>query len=139
MAFENVSNLLTKPKYLLIWLVTTVVIGWLYIGPLTNQSAYNTLGWIFAIVFPILSGGIVAGQVYNLSESKTCPATATTSGVLGWLAGVITVGCPMCPAILLGWIGLGTALPSALLGGPWLKLISLVLLVLGLYWATSKK
>lgn len=139
MAFEKLSQVIKKPKYLLIWLVVAVLIGWLYIGPLTDQNAYNALGWIFAVLMPLLTGALISTQVYNLTENKVCPATATTGGVLGWVTGIITVGCPMCPAILLGWLGLGTALPSALLGGPWLKLVSLVLLAMGLYWSTTSK
>ena len=62
MAFENVKKLLENPKYLGIWAVTTAILMWLYIGPLTNQAVYNALAWIFAIVFPIHTGGIIAGQ-----------------------------------------------------------------------------
>ena len=139
MAFENVGKILSTPKYLTILVMSAAIFMWLYIGPLTNQEAYNTFGWVFAIVFPILTGGIIAGQWYNLSERKTCPASATSGGILGSVIGLVTVACPVCPAILLGWLGLAAAIPSAILGGPWLKAISLVLLLLALYWATSKK
>jgi hypothetical protein len=139
MAFENVGKLLSAPKYLLIWAVSAALLMWLYIGPLTNQDMYNALGWIFAVVFPVLAGGIIAGQWHNLTANKTCPVSATSGGLVGGILGIVTVACPLCPAVLLGWIGLGAALPGAVLGGPWLKLVSLVLLVLGLYWATSKK
>ena len=138
MAFENINKLLEKPKYLGIWALTAIILMWLYIGPLTNQAVYNALAWVFAITFPVLAGGIVAGQYYNLTEKKTCHINATGGGVLGSVLGIITVGCPLCPAILLGWIGLGAALPSALLGGPWLKVISLIVLILSLHWTTNK-
>lgn len=139
MAFENVKKLLKNPKYLGIWAITAAIIMWLYIGPLTNQALYNALAWTFAIAFPILAAGVITGQYYNLTERKTCPINATSGGIIGGILGIITVGCPICPAILLGWIGLGAALPGALLGGPWLKLISLIILVLALHWTTSKK
>ena len=60
-----------------------------------------------------------------------------SGGALGSLLGIITVACPVCPAILLGWLGLAAAIPVALLAGPWLKLASLILLVLALNWATG--
>jgi len=43
MAFEKVSWIWKKRTYFLIWLVTTLVVGWVYIGPLTDQEAYDVL------------------------------------------------------------------------------------------------
>ena len=83
MGLENGIKVLTNPKYLGIFVVVAVFVGWLYVGPLTDQSKYNAVGWLFAILFPILVGFIVAMQWYNLTERKTCPATASTGGVLG--------------------------------------------------------
>lgn len=139
MAFDNVGKLLSTPKYLGMWAVSAAILMWLYIGPLTNQEAYNAFGWIFAIVFPVLAGGTLAGQWYNLAERKTCPVSATSGGILGSILGIVTVACPLCPAVLLGWIGLFSGAGGALFGGPWLKAISLVLLVLALHWSTSRK
>jgi hypothetical protein len=139
MAFENIGKPLSKPKYLLIWALTAVFLMWLYIGPLTAQGEYHIFGWFFAVTFPILAGGILAGQWYNFSERKTCPVSATSGGILGGIIGIVTVACPLCVPVLLAWLGLAAAIPGAILGGPWLKAISLVLLVLALYWATSKK
>jgi hypothetical protein len=83
MAFEKVGRLLSTPKYLGIWAVSAAILMWLYIGPLTNQAMYHALEWIFAITFPVLTGGVIAGQWYNLAERKTCPANATSGGVIG--------------------------------------------------------
>ncbi|MBI4155581.1 hypothetical protein HY498_05890 [Candidatus Woesearchaeota archaeon] len=137
MSFNNIIVRLSKLKYLLIFLVVAILVGWLYIGPLTNQEVYDAVGWIFAILFPILVGLIVSLQVYNLSERKTCPTSATSSGILGGIAGIITVGCPACPLILLSWVGLGAGATGGILGGPWIKLVSLVILFLAVYWASK--
>lgn len=138
MAFEKVPWIWKERTYFLIWLVTTLVVGWVYIGPLTDQEAYDVTGWIFAAAFPILVGAIVAVQVANYREQKGCPAKVATGGVGGAILGIVTVGCATCPAILLGWIGLGAAIPGTLLASPWLKLPSLFLLLLSLFWASRK-
>jgi len=138
MAFEKVSWIWKRPTYFLIWLVTTLGVGWVYIGPLTDQEAYDVVGWIFAVAFPILVGATVAVQVANYKERKGCPIDAISGGVGGAILGIVTVGCSTCPAILLGWIGLGAAIPGSLLASPWLKLSSLLILVLGLFWASKK-
>jgi hypothetical protein len=138
MAFEKVSWIWTKGTYFLIWLVTALAVGWIYIGPLTDQDAYDAMGWIFALVFPVLVGALVAVQVANYREQKACAVNATSGGVGGTLLGIVTVGCVTCPAILLGWLGLGAAIPGSLLGSPWLKLASLFVLVLSLFWASKK-
>jgi hypothetical protein len=138
MAFEKVSWIWKKQTYFLVWLVTTLVIGWVYIGPLTNQEVYDPMGWIFALVFPVLVGAILAVQVANYREQKGCQVNATSGGMGGTILGIVTVGCPTCPAILLGWLGLGAAIPASLLASPWLKLASLLLLVLALFWASKK-
>ncbi len=138
MAFNKLAQVFQKPKYLVIALGVAVFIGWLYIGPLTNQAEYHTLGWIFAIAFPLLVGTIIATQVYNRLEVKTCPVKGSVGGVVGGVLGLITVSCAGCPLILLGWIGLGAALPGSLLGGLWLKVISLGVLVLSLHWTTKR-
>lgn len=134
----NPLRVLTRINYFLIFLVVTIVMAWLYIGPLTNTEVYDTLAWIFAVAFPILVGLIVSNQIYNLKESKTCPASSTAGGIIGGITGIITVGCPLCPLILLGWLGLGTGVAGGILGGPWIKIASLVILALALYWSTKK-
>ena len=139
MAFESVSWIWKKPAYFLIWLITTLVVAWLYIGPLTNQENYDAVGWFFALVFPLLVGATIAVQVANYRERKGCPLNATGGGGAGAIMGIFTVGCSTCPAVLLAWIGLGAAVPSAFLASPWLKLASLLLLVLALFWASKAK
>ena len=62
-------------------------------------------------------GGVIAAQWYNLAERNACPVTAMSGGALGSLLGIITVACPVCPAILLGSLGLAAAIPVALLAG----------------------
>jgi hypothetical protein len=139
MAFENVASIWQRPRTFLIWLVTTLLIGWLYIGPLTDQEAYGPAGWVFALLFPVLVAATVAVQVANYQQARACPVQAVGGGIGGSLFGIFTVGCASCPAILAGWIGLGSAIPSSLLASPWLKLGSLFLLFLSLYWSSSAK
>ncbi len=138
MAFEKVRLIWKRPIYFFIWLIATLVVGWLYIGPLTNEEAYDAMGWVFALTFPVLVGAMLAVQVANYREQKACPLKATGGGLGGGILGIFTVGCATCPAILLGWIGLGAAVPSAFLASPWLKLTSLGLLVLALSWASRR-
>lgn len=137
MCWENIKKLASKPKYLALWGVVAVVVGALYIGPLTDQAQYHAFAWTFALVFPVLVGFIVAMQWYNKSERKTCPGTASTGGVLGGIAGIITVGCPACPLILLSWFGLAAGATGGILGGPWIKLVSLIVLGVAAYWAAK--
>ncbi|MGQ0548029.1 MAG: hypothetical protein ACT4P3_22320 [Betaproteobacteria bacterium] len=124
-----------RPMYFFIWLIAAVVVGGLYIGLLTDPQVYDAMGWVFAVAFPVLVGATLAVLVANYRERKACPLEATGGGLGGSLVGIFTVGCATCPAILLGWIGLGTVVPGALLAGPWLKLASLLLLVAALYRA----
>ncbi len=137
MSLHNILKTLREPKYFLVFLITTVLIGWLYIWPLTNQEMYDAIGWMFAILFPIFVGLIVSLQIYNISERKTCPTSATSGGILGGVTGIITVGCPACPLILLSWLGLGVGSTGGFLGGAWLKLVSLVVLLISVYWASK--
>ncbi|MGH8701088.1 MAG: hypothetical protein ACREVR_07905 [Burkholderiales bacterium] len=139
MAFEKVRLIWKRPMYFFIWLLATLVVGWLYIGLLTDPEAYDAMGWVFALTFPVLVGAMLAVLVASYREQKTCPLNATGSGLGGSLLGIFTVGCSACPALLLGWIGLGAAVPSAFLASPWIKLASLLLLVAALFWAGKRK
>jgi len=128
-----------RPMYFFIWLVTALAVGGLYLGVLTDPRVYDAMGWVFALAFPVLTGATLAVLVANYREQKACPLDATGGGLGGSIAGIFTVGCSACPAILLGWLGLGAVIPSAFLASPWLKLASLLLLVAALYWASKKK
>jgi hypothetical protein len=139
MAMEKVQLIWKRPMYFFIWLLATLVVGWLYIGLLTNPEAYDAIGWVFALAFPVLTGATLAVLVANYREQKACPLNAAGSGLGGSVLGIFTVGCSTCPALLLGWIGLGAAVPSAFLASPWLKLTSLLLLVAALFWASKRK
>ena len=139
MAFEKVQLIWKRPMYFFIWLLATLVVGWLYIGLLTNLEAYDAMGWVFALAFPVLTGATLAVLVANYRGQKACPLNAAGSGLGGSVLGIFTVGCSACPALLLGWIGLGAAVPSAFLASPWIKLASLLLLVAALFWAGKKK
>ena len=50
MGLENGIKVLTNPKYLGIFGVVAVFVGWLYIVLLTDQSKYDAVGWSFAIL-----------------------------------------------------------------------------------------
>lgn len=139
MAFEKLQLIWKRPMFFLIWLLATLVVGSLYIGLLTDPEAYDAMGWIFALAFPVLTGATLAVLVANYREQKACPLNAAGSGLGGSILGIFTVGCSTCPALLLGWIGLGAAVPSAFLASPWIKLASLLLLLAALFWAGRKK
>lgn len=139
MLSENVRLIWKKPLYLCVWLLTTLVVGWLYIGLLTDPRAYDAMGWVFALAFPVLTGATLALLFADYRERKACPLNAAGSGLGGSVLGLFTVGCSTCPAFLLGWIGLGAAVPSAFLASPWVKLASLLLLAAALFWAGKKK
>ena len=127
-----------KPMFFFIWLLATLVVGGVYAGLLTDPGAYDAMAWIFAVTFPVLTGATLAVLVANYREQKACPLDAAGSGLGGSVLGIFTVGCSTCPALLLGWIGLGAAVPSAFLASPWIKLASLLLLVAALFWAGKK-
>ena len=55
------------PEYLLIWSISTALVMWIYMGVLTNHAMYDTMGWIFALAFPPLVGGVIVAQWYNLA------------------------------------------------------------------------
>lgn len=137
MAFEKIQLIWKRPIYLFIWVITALLVGWLYLGLLTNPAVYDAMGWVFALTFPVLVGATLAVLVANYREQKACPLNATGGGLGGSIVGIFTVACPTCPAILLGWIGLGAAVPTAFLASPWLKVASLLLLVAALFWAGS--
>lgn len=139
MAFEKIQLIWMRPIHLFIWLITTVAVGWLYVGILTEPAAYDTMGWVFAVAFPVLTGATVAALVANYRERKVCPVNAAGSGLGGSVLGIFTIGCSSCPALLLGWLGLGAAVPGAFLASPWLKLGSLLMLVAALFWAGKGK
>lgn len=125
--------------YFFIWLVAALVVGGLYVGLLTDPAAYDAMGWVFALAFPVLTGATLAVLVANYRERKMCPVNAAGSGLGGSVLGIFTIACSSCPALLLGWLGLGAAVPGAFLASPWLKLASLLLLVAALFWAGRKK
>src|SRR3989304_237907 len=83
MAFERIAWTIRKPTYLFVWLVTALLVGWVYVGPLTDQEAYDGVGWIFAAAFPILVGAMVAVQIANYRERKACPINAASGGLGG--------------------------------------------------------
>ena len=97
------------------------------------------MGWVFALAFPVLTGATLAVLVANYREQMACPLDAAGSGLGGSVLGIFTVGCSTCPALLLGWLGLGAAVPSAFLASPWIKFASLLLLLAALFWAGKRK
>lgn len=139
MAFEYVKPIWGKPMYFFIWLLAALMVGGLYLGLLTDPAAYDAMGWAFALAFPILTGATVAALVANYRERNACPVNAAGSGLGGGILGIFTIACSSCPALLLGWLGLGAAVPGAFLASPWLKLASLLLLVAALFWASKRK
>jgi hypothetical protein len=144
MALHFVKKVLTKGAYWMWFLVPALAIGILYLTVFANPDAFGAKGplhlvfnWMFALVMPVLIGLVITVQVYNLREVKTCPASSTTSGFFGGLIGVASVACPACPAVFLGFLGLGAAIPSAILSSIWFKSLSLALLVAALLLATK--
>ena len=149
---NKLKKVLNNSKYFWIFLVSTAFFMWLYMGPLTiveNYSApffkmgglngffMSAVAWIFAILFPVLVGLIIATQWYNLRENKTCPAYSNAAGGLATVVGLATVGCPLCPLIFLSWFGLAAGVGGGVFGGPWIKIVSLVILGFSLKWATK--
>jgi hypothetical protein len=65
--------------------------------------------------------------------------TAMSGGALGSLVGIIAVACPVCPAILLGWLGLAAAIQGLYWPDLGLNSASLILLVLALNLATGAR
>lgn len=137
MSLENIRKALEKPKYFLAFLVTAVFVGFLYMGLLTDPALYGAIGWVFACLFPLLVGLIVAMQWYNLAERKSCSTPAAGGGIFGGIAGIITAACPACPSVLLSLLGLGGGVAGGILGGPWIKLGSLAVLMWSLYQAVK--
>ena len=138
MAFDNLGKVLGKSKYLWTGVIIAVVVSWIYTGTLTRTEMYDSFDWIFAIVFPLLVGGIIMSQIYNSKERKTCPANATTGGAVGGVVGITTVACPICPLVLLSWLGLAGGGSAAFFSSSWLKAVSLVILLVSLNWSTKK-
>ena len=144
MALKHIKTVFSKPKYILFFLVPSLLIATLYLTVWANPAAFGALGighlifnWAFALTMPLLIGLVIAVQIHNIREHKTCPATGTAGGFLGGLLGVASVACPICPAVFLGWLGLAGAVSSAILSSIWFKALSIGLLVVALLAATK--
>lgn len=134
MSLDNIRRALGRPKYSLIFSITALVVGGFY-RLLNDPEAFDATGWAFAVLFPILVGLTVALQWYNRVERSSCPAAASSGGVLGGAIGLITVACPACPSVLLSWLGLTAGAAGGVLGAPWIKLGSFVVLAWSLHRA----
>jgi len=141
--------ILKRPRYFLTAIVSAVIMlalsYYLMVFNITGKSmaayammngAWYTIASVaLTILISILFGIYAASWLLRRDLIKQARATAgALLGTGGALGGIIAAGCPTCGAPLLALFGA----PLALLGLPFkgieIKVISLALLFLSIYW-----
>ncbi len=141
--------ILKHRKYLLIIIsVTLIIFGlsyYLMMFSITNKSIiayaqmngewYTAISFILSALISLFSGVYVVMWFLRRSFIRQRKEMAgTVLGTGGILGGVLVAGCPTCGAPLLALFGAPLALMSLPFRGLEVKVISLVLVFLSVYW-----
>lgn len=141
---KKLNLVFREKKYIFITIIFSVLIGFVYailaeLIPIPNLNSsirmipFTSLDAIFLIVFPLIAGVTIAFYFYN-SKNRAKGVCTTSSGIfLGLLTGV----CPYCPIVLLLLIGMSISIQFLSPIFPYLRIISLSLLLVSLYWASK--
>ncbi|MFH8132126.1 MAG: hypothetical protein QW321_00785 [Candidatus Aenigmatarchaeota archaeon] len=141
---KKLKSVFSEKRYILITTFFTAIILFLYsfsMGlitiPIFNVESIRIVSItifdiIYMVVFSLISGITIALYWYS---KKSVKGVCTLSG--GILAGFLTSICPSCPILLLALIGTYITLEFLAPYFPFLRILSLSLLLLSLYWLSK--
>jgi len=146
MIIQNIVQALTEKKFFLVFSVVSilvfVILSFLTLATTTDYSIeifvmmngfmYAVLTFFLFAIIALLMGIYTSLLAYKFSFNKS-NLKVTGPGVLGFFTGIIGTGCPMCGALVLGYIGAPLALFFLPFKGLELRILSIVLLAASVF------
>lgn len=130
-------------RYISIAVVSSLLIGFLYavlaeLVPVYSIIAHRSIPFtliemVFMVVFSLLAGITIAFYFYSF-KNRIKGICTTSSGVF---FGLLTGVCPYCPVVLPLLIGVSISIEFLYPIFPYLRIISLSLLIVSLYWVSK--
>lgn len=135
---DNLLKVIKDPVSLLRWSTVVLLMSLLQYRQFDFQLVVGNLWLLFAwtevvlyILVTLLFALFVMAQTYKIRYFGREQKKKSTGGFLGWVIGIITVGCPACSITIASFIWLSWLI--AILPFEWLELK--VLAVVLLLWA----
>lgn len=146
-----IKRILSETKYLLVFIFSSIILFALFylltLATTTNHSLSIFImmnGFWFMIftffllgIASLLFGIYVSLFFYNIAKRYKKGKTNGFFGTIGLIAGLFGAGCPMCGGFLFGLIGMPLALFFLPFKGLELRLASIILLSLAIYFLSK--
>ena len=124
---NNFLKIIQDPISLLRWSSIVGLMSLLQYRQFDFQLVVGNLGLVFArsevilyILITLLFALFVMMQTYKIRYFGRWQKKKSTSGFVGWIVGIITVGCPACSITIASFVGLSWLI--SLLPFEWLEL-----------------
>ena len=142
---ETVKQILKRKTYFLIFLITSIIIFlvfyFLTLWEVTDKSLrifiemngynYAFFSFLFLVIIALLLGVYVALFIFKIRMIKR---GSGFSGFLGFIAGLLSSGCPMCGSVIFALLGFPLALFFLPFKGLELRVLSIILLLFSVYF-----
>ncbi len=149
-ARSAVFQVLSKRNYFIIFIVASALFFYvlykLTLATIANQSFdifvmmlgvwYTFADIVLLMIISLLFGTFVSVFIYKINLARKVSKTGFL-GSLGMTVGLFSAGCPTCGAVLFGLIGMPLALMLLPFKGLELKVLSIILMFVSIYFLSS--
>lgn len=137
---QNIIKVVTDPISLLRWSLVIFAMSLLQYRQFDFQFVVGNLGYVFARTEVILYGMItvlfalfVMAQTYKIRYLGWWKRKKSPTGILWWIIGILTVGCPACSITIASVVGLSALMILLPFKGLEIKVIAIILLAYASY------
>ncbi len=133
---NNIVQVIQDPTSLLRWSIIVGLMSLLQYRQFDFQLVVGNLWLIFAwaevilyVVTTVLFALFVMAQTYKIRCFGRWQKKKTTGWFLGWIIGILTVGCPACSITIASFAGLSSLIVLLPFEGLELKVLAIALLL----------
>ncbi len=103
-------------------------------------NSWTTENIVFAIIVSFLMGIFVVGMKELFSAKKSTIQKISTASLFSFsgILSIFTIFCPVCTIGVISIFGFSFGLNFFVNYGIWIKVISILLLIFGLYWISAQ-